>query len=202
MTDIADTTAVAQELANSTSFNFRRILVIIIVLLVLLCIAKYNSLVSLKNAIKNAFADIDVQMKLRFDLVDNLVNTVKGYAIHEKDTLTQLTQARTNFMNATDENEKIAADNQLSWTLKTLFAVAENYPDLKANQSFLQLQSELSDIENKIAAARRFYNSTVKDFNTQVEIFPTNIVARLFWFKQNEFFKIQEEEKKVPEVKF
>lgn len=202
MTDIADTTAVAQELANSTSFNFRRILVIIIVLLVLLCIAKYNSLVSLKNAIKNAFADIDVQMKLRFDLVDNLVNTVKGYAIHEKDTLTQLTQARTNFMNATDENEKIAADNQLSWTLKTLFAVAENYPDLKANQSFLQLQSELSDIENKIAAARRFYNSTVKDFNTQVETFPTNIVARLFWFKQNEFFKIQEEEKKVPEVKF
>ncbi|MBO4516271.1 LemA family protein [bacterium] len=141
-------------------------------------------------------------MKARFDLVENLVNTVKGYSIHEKDTLTQIVQARNSFMNAKTDNEKLAANDQLSGVLKTLFAVAEAYPDLKANQNFLQLQTELSDIENKIAAARRFFNSCVKDYNTSIESFPTNIIAKLFGFNKNEFFSITEEEKKAPKVQF
>ena len=179
------------------------ILIIIIIILAWYIVIKYNKLISLRNLVKNAFADIDVQMKMRFDLVENLVNTVKGYAIHEKDTLIQLTQARSGFMNATTESEKIAANNQLTGTLKTLFAVAENYPDLKANQNFIQLQTELSDIENKIAAARRFYNSSVKDYNTAREVFPNNIIANLFWFNSQDSFTIEnEEEKKAPKVQF
>lgn len=174
----------------------------IIVILAWYVIVKYNGLVKLKNFVKNAFADIDVQMKARFDLVENLVNTVKGYSIHEKDTLTQIVQARNSFMNAKTDNEKLAANDQLSGVLKTLFAVAEAYPDLKANQNFLQLQTELSDIENKIAAARRFFNSCVKDYNTSIESFPTNIIAKLFGFNKNEFFSITEEEKKAPKVQF
>jgi len=179
------------------------IIIWILVILAWYIVVKYNKLVGLRNLVKNAFADIDVQMKMRFDLVENLVNTVKGYAIHEKDTLNQLTQARSGFMNATTESEKIAANNQLTGTLKTLFAVAENYPDLKANQNFIQLQTELSDIENKIAAARRFYNSSVKDYNTAREIFPNNIIANLFWFNQQDSFAIGNEEEKVaPKVQF
>jgi len=191
-------------IANSTSWlGTWGILIIVIVVLGLLVTLTYNKLVKLKNFIKNAFADIDVQMKLRFDLVENLVNTVKWYQIHEKSTLTELTKARSDFMNAKDDNAKLAANDQLSWTLKTLFAVAENYPDLKANQNFLQLQTDLSDIENKIAAARRFYNSCVKDFNTAVETFPSNIIAKMFGFKKDEFFAItNEEEKRVPKVQF
>lgn len=179
------------------------VLIWLIVIIAWYVVLKYNGLVKLKNAIKNAFADIDVQMKMRFDLVENLVNTVKGYSIHEKDTLTQIVQARNSFMNAKTDDEKLAANDQLSGTLKTLFALAESYPDLKANQNFLQLQSELSDIENKIAAARRFFNSCVKDYNTAVESFPTNIIAKLFGFKQYDFFAItNEEEKKAPKVQF
>jgi len=179
------------------------ILIWIIVILGAYIVLKYNGLVKLKNFVKNAFADIDVQMKARFDLVENLVNTVKWYAIHEKDTLTQVIQARNSFMNAKTDGEKLAANDQLSWVLKTLFAVAEAYPDLKANQNFLQLQTELSDIENKIAAARRFFNSCVKDYNTAVESFPTNVIAKLFGFNKDEFFAItNEEEKKAPKVQF
>ena len=179
------------------------ILIIVAILLIWYIIIKYNKLISLRNLVKNAFADIDVQMKMRFDLVENLVNTVKGYAIHEKDTLNQLTQARSGFMNAKNENEKLAANNQLNSTLKTLFAVAENYPELKANQNFIQLQTELSDIENKIAAARRFYNSSVKDYNTSREVFPNNIIAKLFGFGNQDSFSIEnEEEKKAPKVQF
>lgn len=175
----------------------------IIIILVLIVVLKYNSLVKLKNFVKNAFADIDVQMKNRFDLVENLVNTVKWYAIHEKDALTQIIQARNTFINAKTDGEKLAANDQLSGVLKNLFAVAESYPDLKANQNFLQLQTELSDIENKIAAARRFFNSCVKDYNTAVESFPTNIIASLFGFSKDEFFAItNEEEKKAPKVQF
>jgi LemA protein len=142
-------------------------------------------------------------MKMRFDLIENLVNTVKGYASHEKETLEKLTKARTNFLNADNTNEKLAADNMLDGALKNLFAVAENYPDLKANQNFLQLQNELSDIENKIAAARRFYNSSINEYNSSIESFPTNIVARIFGFKYEEFFAITDEkEKAVPKVNF
>lgn len=179
------------------------IVLIIAWVLVLFAIIKYNWLIKLRNNIRNAFADIDVQMKMRFDLIENLVNTVKWYATHEKETLEKLTKARTNFLNADNTNEKLAADNMLDGALKNLFAVAENYPDLKANQNFLQLQNELSDIENKIAAARRFYNSSINEYNSSIESFPTNIVARIFGFKYEEFFEVEnEEEKKVPKVKF
>lgn len=179
------------------------ILIIVGVILIWYIIIKYNKLVSLRNLVKNAFADVDVQMKLRFDLVENLVNTVKGYAIHEKETLTNVIQARSGFMNAKSESEKLEANNQLNSTLKTLFAVAENYPELKANQNFIQLQSELSDIENKIAAARRFYNASVKDYNTSREVFPNNIIAKIFGFNNQDSFTIEnEEEKKAPKVQF
>lgn len=134
-------------------------------LFVLYCITIYNRIVTLKNNRDNAFADIDVQLLNRFDLVANLVETVKGYAKHEKETLQSLTDARTSFMHATSVDNKLEANNQLTGALKTLFAVAENYPDLKANTNFLQLQADLSDIENKLAAARRFFNSTTKEFN-------------------------------------
>ncbi len=170
--------------------------------LVLYFIIRYNSLIRLRNNIKNSLADIDVQMKMRFDLVDNLVNTVKGYAGHEKETLENLTKARTNFLNASSMDQKLSADQALSGALKSLFAVSENYPDLKANQNFLQLQTELSDIENKIAASRRFFNSTVNEYNSSIETFPTNIVAKLFGFKREEFFATAEVEKAVPKVQF
>lgn len=178
------------------------IILIVLAVLVLYVVLRYNSLIKLRNCIKNAFADIDVQMKLRFDLIDNLVNTVKWYKIHEQETLTSLTQARTSFMNAKNDSEKLAADDAVSGTLKSLFAVAENYPDLKANENFIQLQTELSDIENKIAAARRFFNSCVKDYNTAIESFPSNIIAKIFGFKEYDFFAIESKEKEVPQVKF
>ena len=175
---------------------------ILVGFLILYFILRYNSLIRLRNNIKNSLADIDVQMKMRFDLVDNLVNTVKGYAGHEKETLENLTKARTNFLNASSMSQKLSADQALSGALKSLFAVSENYPDLKANQNFLQLQSELSDIENKIAASRRFFNSTVNEYNSSIETFPTNIVAKLFGFKREEFFATAEVEKAVPKVQF
>jgi LemA protein len=179
------------------------ILLIVIGAIGLFVVLLYNNLVKLKNNIHNAFADIDVQMKLRFDLVENLVNTVKGYASHEKETLENLTKARTNFMGAKNNEEKLQADNMLSGALKSLFAVAENYPDLKANQNFLQLQTELSDIENKIAATRRFFNSSINEYNSTVQSFPSNIIANLFNFKEEKFFAIQNEaEKAVPKVNF
>jgi len=175
---------------------------ILVGFLILYFILRYNSLIRLRNNIKNSLADIDVQMKMRFDLVDNLVNTVKGYAGHEKETLENLTKARTNFLNASSMSQKLSADQALSGALKSLFAVSENYPDLKANQNFLQLQSELSDIENKIAASRRFFNSTVNEYNSSIETFPTNIVAKLFGFRREEFFATAEVEKAVPKVQF
>jgi len=188
---------------TKSGLSLNTILLIALWAIVLYTIAKYNILVKLRNNIRNAFADIDVQMKLRFDLIENLVNTVKWYATHEKDTLEKLTKARTNFMNAGSTNEKLVADNMLSWALKSLFAVSENYPDLKANQNFLQLQTELSDIENKIASSRRFFNSSTNEYNSSIESFPTSIIAKIFWFKKEEFFAITEEkEKATPKVQF
>ena len=166
-------------------------------------ISLYNRLVSLKNNRENAFADIDVQLKLRFDLVENLVNTVKGYATHEKETLQTLTDARTSFLHANGVEGKLAANNQLTGALKTLFAVAENYPDLKANQNFLELQTELSDIENKLAAARRFFNSATREYNTSIQSFPSNLIANHFGFTQVEFFELDDEAaKSAPKVQF
>ena len=180
-----------------------RITLGVLFLIVIWAISLYNRLVSLKNNRENAFADIDVQLKLRFDLVENLVNTVKGYAAHEKETLQNLTDARTSFLHANGVEGKLEANNQLTGALKTLFAVAENYPDLKANQNFLELQSELSDIENKLAAARRFFNSATREYNTSIQSFPSNLIANHFGFTQVEFFELDDEAaKKAPKVQF
>jgi LemA protein len=148
----------------------------------------YNGLVRLRNHAKEAMSDIDVQTKRRYDLIPNLVEAVKGYAAHESGVFQQVTEARTRAMNAPAGDAKVAAENNLSGTLKSLFAVAENYPDLKANQNFLNLQQELTDTENKIQAARRFYNSNVMSINTKIETFPTNLIAGMFSFAKMEFF--------------
>lgn len=179
------------------------ILVWILAVGIIYVISKYNWIIALKNNRTNAFADIDVQLKLRFDLVENLVNTVKGYATHEKETLENVTKARTSFMNAQSIDDKMEANNMLTQTLKSLFAVSENYPDLKANTNFLQLQTELSDIENKLAASRRFFNSSTKEFNTYIEMVPTNIIASVFKFTPEKFFEVENEvEKQAPKVQF
>lgn len=165
-------------------------------------IATYNGLIRLKNRVDEAWSDIDVQLKRRYDLIPNLVNTVKGYAAHEKELFEKVTEARTRAMGAGTAHDKAEAENMLSGTLKTLFAVAENYPDLKANQNFLELQRELTDTEDKIQASRRFYNGNVRDFNTKLQVFPTNIIASLLNFSQREFFEAAEAEKQVVGVDF
>lgn len=163
----------------------------------------YNRMATLRNGISKAYSDMDVQMKMRFDLVDNLVNTVKWYATHEKGTFEEITKARSGFMSATTPAEKDAASNQLTSTLKTLFAVSEAYPELKANTNFLDLQTQLTDIENQIAASRRYYNATVKDYNDAIVVFPNNILAGLFGFKSESWFLITSEiEKAAPKVDF
>jgi LemA protein len=176
----------------------------IVVLFIIYVIGKYNSLVSLKNRVKEAWADIDVQLKRRYDLIPNLVNTVKGYATHESTTFEKVTEARSKAMQAGNLAEKGEAENMLSGTLKSLFAIAEAYPDLKANTNFLELQRELSDTENKIQAARRFYNGNVRDWNTSVQTFPSNIIAGIFKFVEMEFFELEQDsaEKNPVEVKF
>lgn len=157
-------------------------------------IATYNGFITLINRAKEAWSDIDVQLKRRYDLIPNLVETVKGYATHEKDAFENVTKARSAAMGATGAGAKGAAENMLSGALKSLFAVAEAYPDLKANQNFLELQRELSDTENKIQAARRFYNTNVRDLNTMMQQFPSNIVAGMFKFEKREFFELGEGE--------
>ena len=178
------------------------IIIGIVVVLLLYIILTYNGLVTLRNRVKEAWSDIDVQLKRRYDLIPNLVEVVKGYASHEKETLERVITARNVAMSANGAKEKGEAENVLSGALKNLFALSENYPDLKASTNFLELQRELSDTENKIQAARRFYNGNVKDFNTKIEMFPTNIVANMFNFKANDFFSIADEEKENPQVKF
>ena len=162
----------------------------------------YNNLVGLRNRVKNSYSQIDVQLKRRNDLIPNLVETVKGYAGHEKGVLEEVTKARTGVMNATNIEETSAADNQLTGALKTLFAVAENYPDLKANSNFQQLQSELSETEDKIAYSRQFYNDVVLKYNNACQTFPSNILAKMFGFSEETYFQVPESETAVPEVKF
>lgn len=177
--------------------------VIVAIVIVLFLVVFYNKLVKMKNNVENSFADIDVQLKARFNLVDNLVSTVKWYAKHEKEVLKNVTKARTSFMDAKDTGGKLEANNMLTGALKSLFAVSENYPNLKANQNFLKLQEELSDLENKIAAARRYYNASIKEYDNALEIFPSNIIANIFNFKKmKDYFETKEEEKKVPKVNF
>lgn len=179
------------------------ILLAVIVLILLYVVFAYNGFVRLVNRTKEAWADIDVQLKRRYDLIPNLVNTVKGYATHEASAFENVTKARSMAMGATTPEEKGKAENMLTGALKSVFAIAEAYPDLKANQNFLELQRELSDTENKIQAARRFYNSNVRDLNIGIESFPGNIIAGVFKFSKMELFELEEESAKNPvEVKF
>jgi LemA protein len=170
--------------------------------IVLLIIGLYNSLIRLRNKVKNAWAQIDVQLKKRFDLIPNLVDTVKGYAKHEKGVLTEITKARNMMKQAKGVKDKAAAENQLSGALKSLFAVSENYPDLKASQNFLQLQEELSGMESKIAYARQFYNDMVMRFNTKIQVFPTNMIAKILGFNENQFFETKGKQRENVKVKF
>jgi len=178
--------------------NFIQIIVALVVVVILWLILTYNRFVTLRNRVKEAWADIDVQLKRRYDLIPNLVETVKGYASYERELLEKVTEARAQAMGAQGIKERGNAENALSQTLKSLFAVSENYPDLKASQNFLELQRELTDTEDKIQASRRFYNGNVRDFNTTLQSFPQNTVAGIFHFKAAEFFEIQEASQKEP----
>lgn len=180
------------------------IVLIVVALLVLWFIASYNRFVRLVARSKEAWADIEVQLKRRYDLIPNLVNTVKGYAGHEQGTLDKVIQARNTAMGAKDPQAHAAAENMLSGTLKSLFALSENYPDLKANTNFLQLQKELGDTEDKIQAARRFYNTNVRDLNIGIESFPGNLVASMFHFAKLDFFDLGDNDaaQQPVEVKF
>ena len=184
--------------------NTSYIIIGVVVLVVLLLIAFYNGLVTLKNRTKEAWADIEVQLKRRYDLIPNLVNTVKGYATHESQAFEKVSAARSQAMQAGTPAQKGEAENALSGTLKSLFAISEAYPELKANTNFLELQRELSDTENKIQAARRFYNGQVRDLNTKIEKFPSNIIAGMFHFVKMDFFDLGDNDaaQNPVEVKF
>lgn len=182
------------------------IVLVVVAVLVLGVIGIYNNLVKLRNNRENAFANIDVQLKQRHDLIPQLVATVKGYAEHEKELLTRVTEARAAAMSATGINDKIQAENALSSALAGLKVSLEAYPDLKANQNFLQLQTEIADIENKIAATRRYFNTATRELNNAVQTFPSNILAGMFGFKKEPMFEIPQEDRatieKAPEIKF
>lgn len=171
----------------------------VLVVAVLWAIITYNKFVTLLNRVKEAWSDIDVQLKRRYDLIPNLVATVKGYAAHESGTLEKVTEMRTRAMNATTPSAKAEAEGALSGALKTLFAVSENYPNLKANENFAQLQSELADTENKIQAARRFYNGVVQDQSVALQSFPSNLIGKQFGFTGSEFFKLGDDEQAAKE---
>lgn len=180
------------------------IIIGILTVLILWFVFAYNSFVRLVNRAKEAWADIAVQLKRRYDLIPNLVNVVKGYATHESQAFEKVSQARSMAMQASTPAQKGEAENMLSGTLKSLFAISEAYPELKANTNFLQLQGELSDTENKISSSRRFYNGNVRELNTKIEMFPGNIIAKLFGFVKMDFFQLEagSEESKPVEVKF
>lgn len=179
------------------------IIIAVIVLLVAWIIGVFNSLIGKRNTVKNAWSDIDVQLKRRYDLVPNLVETVKGYKNYEVSVLEKVTEARTRAMSAqTDPQARAKAENAFSDALKSLFAVAENYPDLKASANFQQLQTELSSLENDIQSARRYYNAAVREFHNTIQVFPNNIIAGMFGFKESEFFGADEQEKEPVKVSF
>lgn len=174
------------------------IILAVIAVLGIWFISQYNRFVALTQRVKEAWADIDVQLKRRYDLIPNLIETVKGYAAHEQKTLADVTEMRTRAMSATTPAQHAEAENMLTGALKSLFAVSENYPDLKANTNFLELQRELSDTENKIQAARRFYNGNVRDLATSLQSFPGNIIGNMFGFKESDYFELVEEAAKEP----
>lgn len=171
------------------------ILLVILGAIVLFGIVSYNRIIALRQKRLQAFSDIDVQLKLRYDLIPNLVETVKGYAAHEKELLEKVTQARADAMNTSNIGDRAKAEGMLGMAVTSLLAVAENYPDLKANQNFLELQRELTDIENKVAAARRFFNNATAEFNAQIQQFPALLIARLFNFQSETFFEVPAEER-------
>lgn len=174
----------------------------IIVVIALVIIGLYNNMVNLRQKVKNAWAQIDTQLKRRFDLIPNLVETVKGYMTHEQETLTKIVDARNKYTTATDISDKSDANNALTNGLKSIFALSEAYPDLKANQNFLALQNELTDTENKIAYSRQFFNDTVQMYNTAIMTFPGNIFAKMFGFKEENFFQVDEAQRENIKVEF
>lgn len=178
------------------------IIIVVLLLLILSIIGMYNNLVSLKMRVKNAWAQIDTQLKRRFDLIPNLVETVKGYAAHEQGTLEKVIAARNSYATASTIEDKAAANNELSKTLKSIFALSESYPDLKANTNFMALQTELTGTEDKIAYSRQFYNDTVQMYNTAIMKFPANIIAGMFGYKEEPFFQIDEAQKEPVKVQF
>lgn len=178
-------------------------IILIIIFLVIYIASVYNKLVRERNKVKDQWSQIDVQLKRRVDLIPNLVETVKGYAKHEKDTFKEVVEARNKFNSAGSVQDEINANNQITQALNKLFALSEAYPELKANENFLSLQSDLRDVEEKISYARQFYNDTVLSYNNAVQLFPSNIVANLFGFNVMDFFKLDsEEERKAPKVQF
>ncbi|TET70241.1 MAG: LemA family protein [Candidatus Aminicenantes bacterium] len=179
------------------------ILIILIAVIFVIAVGIYNALVNLRNRCDNSWAQVDVQLRRRYDLIPNLVETVKGYAKHEREVFEKVTEARSKAINAGTVKEQGQAENMLTGTLKSLFAVVENYPELKANQNFLMLQEELAGTEGKIAYARQFYNDTVMKFSVKQQVFPSNIIANMFNFKEKEYFEIEEPTAREPvEVKF
>ena len=182
------------------------VILVIVALLVVFCIGIYNNLVRLRNNRENAFANIDVQLKQRFDLIPQLVASVKGYAEHEKEVFTKVTEARSAAMNAQTIGDKIAADNALTNALSGLKVSLEAYPELKANENFLQLQNEIADIENKLSAVRRYFNTATREYNNAVQTFPSNIFAGMFGFHREPRYEIPKEDRpnleKAPEIKF
>lgn len=178
------------------------IAIVIIVIIVLYVIATYNSLISLRNRVKDQWAQIDVQLKRRFDLIPNLVNTVKGYAKHEKETLDDVIKARNSYLSSNTKEDEMKANQELNNATTRLFALAESYPELKADKNFMDLQENLNETENKIAAARQFYNDTVLNYNNKIEMFPSNIIAGLFHFKTESFLKATETERENVKVEF
>ncbi|MBO5477929.1 MAG: LemA family protein [Clostridia bacterium] len=178
------------------------VLLIVLAVIIFAVIGMYNNLVTLRMRVKNAWAQIDTQLKRRFDLIPNLVETVKGYAAHEETTLEKVIAARNAYASASTVDEKAQANNQLTNTLKSIFALSESYPDLKANENFMALQTELTGTEDKIAYSRQFYNDTVQMYNTAIMKFPANLIAGMFGFKEEAFFKIDESEKEAVKVQF
>lgn len=179
------------------------LIILLIIFIVSLVVSIYNSLVSLRNQVKNSWAQIDVELQRRFDLIPNLVETVKGYAKHEEAVLTQVTELRSSWATAETVKEKAQLENELSGALKSIMAVAENYPDLKANTNFLSLQDELANTENKLSASRTTYNNIATKYNTKLEVFPSNLIGSMFHFKQEDLFKVENDEvKKNVKVSF
>lgn len=178
------------------------VILVIVVILVLWVIATYNLLVSFRNRVKDAWSQIDVQLKRRFDLIPNLVETVKGYTKHESETLENVIKARNTYMSATLPEDQMKADGELTKAVSKLFALSESYPDLKANTNFNDLQNQLKETENKIAMSRQFYNDIVLQYNNKVEMVPSNIIANMFHFKKETFFEAQETERENVQVKF